>query len=270
MEDISRWANLILDFAKTPQGEVYLAALALLILLCLARILYGAAKRGGVHAQRFLLSAFSIHGVHCVQNGDLIAFPELPYTLSPHVQELKKAGKQHVVQLDIVLEGLPGGRSLVESFAGWGGSGKEALVHALNNFVMASLHVFLAAFFNADDHQVMPEQWTIGGRKKTAFSGDLIIMGAYPDGQMQPEDFFRAFEEKIRKRPMEPGVHWVRFFFGRMKESQGNCEVLLDNEPWTELQEEMAGLAWPVSDSYYSIRQFTVFTDAEKTPPEAA
>ncbi|HEV3444731.1 MAG TPA: DUF6348 family protein [Gemmataceae bacterium] len=161
------------------------------------------------------------------------------------------------LQLDVRLEITSGG-TIVESFAGLGETQEKAVADALHNFITNSFHVLLAAFFRSDDEQVTREEWVVGGKASRVTIGNVGIRGRPPVQGDQLVAWFKHFEEKLKKKQLGPGTHWVRLYYGQVQSKALACEVLLDNDVWEELQSEMAAVDWPSGEEFYSVRVFLV------------
>jgi hypothetical protein len=55
---------------------------------------------------------------------------------------------------------------------------------------------------------------------------------------------------------------WIRFYYGHLSDPTRITEVLLNNEPWPEVAEAMEAVAWPQSESFYSVRLFLILRPA--------
>lgn len=205
---------------------------------------------------------FEAHHVPTIAGEEWVEFPQRKMRIKGAVVEENQLEDEMTIQLDIRLEaGMR--RPLVESFGGVGETSEKAVKDALRNFVTGSFHPLLAAFFDIGHDHVTQEEWSIGGRRSRAFIGDVLTRRLSFSEDKAPEGevavaWFDTFKEKITKRELRPGIHWVRLYLAQMKREVIECEVLLDNDVWEELQSEMRGIDWPLEDDFYSHRLFLV------------
>jgi hypothetical protein len=218
-----------------------------------------------------LLELFRAHGVEAVLLEEWVVFPGRNMRASASiVREIKQQAAMSV-QLDVWFEIAPR-RTIVESFAGLGETLERAVADAIHNFTANSLHVFLTAFFRSDDQQVSQEEWVVGGRTSRVTIGNVGIRGKPPVQGEELVGWFKRFEEKLKENQLRPGTHWVRLYYGQMQGRPMACEVLLNNDVWEEMQSEMAAVAWPVGEEFYSVRVFLVIqvSNGGSVSPETA
>ena len=209
----------------------------------------------------FLMSLFEEHEITAVPEDNWIVLTDYGLRATCAVSDPNKQPGGFSLQLDVCVEtGM--GRALVESFAGFGRTVEEALADSWQNFISNSFHVILAAFFtDAHDDQISREIWTIDDEERTVILGNIGGRRSAKLTEKLPLDWFAAFEEKIKERPLGPGSHWIRLFYGQMDDKTLACEVLLDNETWTGVQEEMTNFDWPQRKEFYSVRLFLIVLD---------
>ena len=158
-------------------------------------------------------------------------------------------------------------RRLTECFAGIGTSPEEQQKDALQNFLMSSFHVLLAAFWGrVDTDQVDVRKWVIDGTPWTAYVGGFskrLSVGIDVD---LPERYFEQITGAIQQAPLDSSAHWCRTFFCNIGSKKRIHEALLDNERWAEGEEMMKAVEWANSDGFYSVRNFLVLSrDSEST-----
>jgi Family of unknown function (DUF6348) len=156
---------------------------------------------------------------------------------------------------------LEKGRVLEESFAGRG-TGRSGFADAMNNFMLNSLHVLLAALWGIkDDEQVLIEKWEIGGKQFTAYIGNFGRRASEPIKVPVPKDLFETIQSLICHEFLPGGIHWFRFFFAAVA-GQHTYEALKNNEPWETGLAGLKGIVWPETAGYYSVRNFIVLRSA--------
>lgn len=150
-----------------------------------------------------------------------------------------------------------------ECFAGIG-SGEHGLQDALGNFMLNSLHVFLSAFWRTDnDEQTNVETWIINGRSYSAYVGAFGTRASEGVDPTVPQDLLNVIAEAIHNEPLSNSTHWVRTFFGSVKEDR-IFEALLDNHNWPLGLQCLKLLPWKKSNGYYSVRNFIILRAVEE------
>jgi len=206
-------------------------------------------------ASNALWELFTGHGLRCVREQEwIVPNNQLP-AIRAHWYSQDKS-----TRLDVeVLVGK--GRIIQECFAGMD-TGRSGFVDALNNFMVNSLHVLLAAFWEIrDEQQVLIEDWRVGGRPFTAYIGNFgrrATAGVHVD---VPENLFDTLRHGICHENLSGDIHWFRTFFCNHA-GQHAYESLRDNEPWEAGLAGLKRIAWPESDGYYSFRNFIVLRSA--------
>jgi hypothetical protein len=153
---------------------------------------------------------------------------------------------------------VPDGRVLIESFAGTGASRSDMFRDAFESFTRSSFHVILRGLIrNERDDQVDVERWTIDDVQYDAFIGGVTSRGTPPGGR-PPTAWFEPFEAAVRSAHLDGDLHWIRVYYAQMKHETMAVEVLLDNEPWETVAREVAAIAWPHVEQFYSARFFMI------------
>jgi hypothetical protein len=209
---------------------------------------------------QLLKQLFEAHGLSATIQGDWLLFQEECIKVNGEIMGERRQKQGLIIQLDIRVQVQD--KTIIESFAGMGDSIEKALENGLQNFAANSLHVFIGAFFDPKDARVIKELWSIGGQKRPVIIGQLGIRGKVPTENNVHLAWFKHFEAKIKETQLTEGLHWVRLYYAQMNERQMACEILLDNEPWKHMQKEMAGIDWPKSQDFYSLRIFLILLEA--------
>lgn len=218
-----------------------------------------------------LLQLFQAHGVEAEADGEWVRFPGRDMKAGAGVAEERRQGEVSIVQLGVRFDIAPW-RTIVESFAGFGGNTESAVADAFHNFTVNSFHVLLAAFFRRDDKQVSQEEWVIGGRKSRLTIGNMGVRGQPPVQGQGLVAWVEQFRERVKEKALGPGTHWLRVYYAQMEGKATACEVLRNNEVWDEMQSEMASVDWPSGEAFYSVRVFLIVQgeNAPATTPEGA
>jgi Family of unknown function (DUF6348) len=149
--------------------------------------------------------------------------------------------------------------SVLECFAGVGGSLEEAESSALDNFCRGSLHVLLAAFYGRPDlDQITQEGWSLSGVPYDAIVGNYVTRSFQGLGTPIPDQVFPTLEDMIRALPGDRALYWVRMFYCNLDANERVTEVLLNNEDWEAARSAIAALPWQARDTFYSARLFLV------------
>lgn len=210
-----------------------------------------------------LRQLFEGHGVPTSTYRDWVVFPDHEYAVSGRIVQEIANPNALILQLDVRLV-LDDRLVLLESCSGWGESAEVAVQNALEAFANSTFHVLLAAFFKQPlCHGTERLECTIGGQSREVFLGVVTSRFGTPlDGEGEPDlTFFNYFLSQLESQKLSPGTHWLRLY---QMQSQGAAlanEVLLDNEPWSEMQTAMSRYPWPINDDPYDVRVFLVVKD---------
>lgn len=187
----------------------------------------------------------------CVPNGEL-----------PAIRTVWVAGETaNTGRLDVEVV-LTDERRLVECFAGMGESTDEQQKDALQNFLMSSLHVLLAAFWGRDQadqvDQVERQRFTVDGQTWCAYIGGFSTRRSVGVDVAIPDGYLHQILTAIERAPLTHEAHWCRTFFCNIGTQKRIHEALLDNQQWADGESMMAAAEWPVADGFYSVRNFLV------------
>lgn len=164
-------------------------------------------------------------------------------------------------QLDFVMR-LPDGRTLIESFGGFGKTPDALARDAVENFTRSSFHVlFRGILLPGSDDQVDVETWTIGGVDYHVTLGPVVHRGQPPEGA-QPMSWTPPFEAAVKQLSLPNDLCWLRFYYAHAKGEMLGMEVLLNNEHWEPVERAMAAFDWPKVSGFYGIRAFFVLRAA--------
>lgn len=145
---------------------------------------------------------------------------------------------------------------IAESFAG-GGEGDARYNDAFGKFLINSLHVFLAAFWDKDLEQITKKIWNINGREYTAFIGQFGMMHSGDMSGLIPETAFNEIEKAIKREKLTKPLHWIRTYVSNY-DGKYVFESLLDNEIWPSGESVIKKIPWKKSDDFYSVRNFLI------------
>jgi len=199
------------------------------------------------------------HGVESVRDGDKLRFPAHA-ALWANGAAYREC--ERTLQIDIRL-GIEPNRVLVESVAGFGTEDGPAITDGIASLERATLLVLLAAFFGRPQ-VAQRHRWEIGGQKRLVALGPVTTRFGLPrDAEGKPDlRFFDHFKARLQAQSLPPGTHWVRLYQMQHGGKITCNEVLLDNDPWPEMQTAVAEFDWPTSENPYDVRVFLVIRDA--------
>lgn len=165
------------------------------------------------------------------------------------------------IQWDVSVA-LGDGRTLIESFMGIGSDRRDAENDAASVFSRAVFHVLYKALYDRNDLHQLVEEWSIAGVPRSVIVGDNVVRGDL-DTANRAVELADSFDETLKASALKGGLHWIRTFYAQMNNELLGAEVLLDNEPWPELETKWRELPWPRAEKYYSVRRFLIVTDRQ-------
>jgi len=202
---------------------------------------------------------FESHGISTEITGNRLLFPDHP-RLAMNGAIFRFTPK--VIQLDIRLQGFDGDRVLIESIAGIGETDEEQIQRAFQAIANGSFHVILSAFFDQpESHGTSCQTWELGGEPREIHRGLITTIFGYPqeEGSDQPWlGFYPIFKTRLEELGLPEGIHWIRIYQSRRGPQVLCNEVLLDNQPWAEMQGLMEAVEWPVIERAFDVRLFLV------------
>lgn len=184
----------------------------------------------------------------CVPNGEL---PAIRTVWVPG--ETANTGR---LDVEVVLRDE---RRLVECFAGMGDTTELQQKDALQNFLVSSFHVLLAAFWGrAEVQDIEVQSLTIEGKQWVAYVGGFSQRRSVGVETELPQGYLEKIIDAISAMALSHRIHWCRTFFCNIGNQKRIHEALLDNEPWAEGEAMMQAVDWSTTDGFYSIRNFLV------------
>lgn len=159
-----------------------------------------------------------------------------------------------VVQLDIRLAGSAlGGRTLIESGAGWGSTVEEAIDVAWKKFLASSFHVLVESMgFSPTSKQVEWEDWS----QFRACLGPLIRYTDTP-AVLRFGNLLDEVRARITSLEFSREIHWLRMYFDS-RWGEPTVEALLDNEPWAEGERILRTWTMAHEGQGFDVRHFLV------------
>jgi hypothetical protein len=212
---------------------------------------------------QFLLALYQAHNCVASWQGDWIKIDNgRLFTRAASFKENQHSDLT-VLQADF-LTVTSAGHHILESFAGWGQDAPAALRDVCQSFVDSSFHAILAALLGQLSEQADTLQWGIRGIPRLLTFGSLRLRGDFPMDSWPT--LFEVIESEMKRSDVQKGLHWVRYFYSYLPGKAPVIEVLLDNEPWGAMQEQVASFPWPVTQEFYSARLFVIIQDVAAEP----
>lgn len=202
-------------------------------------------------ASRELEALLEAHGLPCTPYDGWV----LPGRELPAMRGQWHPG-EHNGRLDIRVL-IEKGLTIEEHFAGVG-QGVAGFKDAMQNFVVNSLHVLLAAFWQkAYPDQVVTDRWQVGQREFDVFIGDFGTRSSKGVHAAIPNGLFASIRKTVEGEALIGDTHWVRTFVCNLA-GQQTFEALLDNGHWAAGADCLRANLWQASEGYYSVRNFMV------------
>lgn len=206
---------------------------------------------------------FEQHDVVVLRSGETILLPDHGCSFVTHLYPREGPGS---CQLDFVMR-LPDGRTLVESFGGFGKTPDALARDAVENFTRSSFHVLLrGVLMPGQDDQVDVERWTIGGVDYDVTLGPVVFRGQPPEGA-QPPAWVPRLEAAVKRESLPNDLCWLRFYYAHAKGEMLGMEALLNNDHWEPVERTMGAFDWPKVSSFYGIRMFLVLRATSRERP---
>ncbi|WP_443749761.1 DUF6348 family protein [Asticcacaulis solisilvae] len=160
-----------------------------------------------------------------------------------------------MVQIDFALR-LEDGRSIVESYAGWGEDIRHAEGQGLFKFCVGAMHVFLSTFWNHHEpDQVDIKRWSTADRRWDAYISSLINNTGEGQKAGRPADYMDRLQDAVSGLALSDCDHWISVYVAMLK-NEMTVEIRLDNEISEDLTETVRAMDWPTAEGFYSQRQF--------------
>ena len=201
-----------------------------------------------------LQSLLREHGYDAKISGERIVLIGYEAQMSAGVYVLQASNPIHL-QLDVRVH-LPDGRTLIESFSGFGDTMRDAMDDGFICCCQESFHVLLKAFFDdPHDHGVVVEKWIFPHAHFNAIVGGASVRGNFPGKEDELVRCFDAFTTLMYQASLSAHqVHWIRLYYSQQHGKVVVCEILLDNEVWQHAQDVMSSYSWPKGGDFYRVR----------------
>ena len=146
---------------------------------------------------------------------------------------------------------------LLESFAGWAATWREAINQAIGKFERSSLHPLVAGLL---DRGACPDQveWERldhpGGAFAMCLGGQLVLYAKEPVPDVGP--LLDSMKQALRDVPLSRAIHALRLYICFNEGEMVGREALLDNEAWPAGEALMEAYGWPQADHLWGSRLF--------------
>jgi hypothetical protein len=210
--------------------------------------------------QAHLLQMFKGEDIEAYVNGEWIFVPDNTRKIKGTVIHQAGCPEGVRVQLEICFH-TGTGRTFIESYPGVGATKEKAITDAVSEFAHDPFPTLVEVFLPKNDFGRSRFRWQVGGEEKWVSKGPGSVRCSQIGDVAQSHEWFQLFQEKLKTRKLPKGTHWVRLEYSQSQNQMLTCKVLLDNEPWKEMETEMAAFPWRGSNQFYSVREFLVFED---------
>jgi hypothetical protein len=204
---------------------------------------------------KYIAELFINHNINCAISENKIGFKKEQISIETYCFDRNSSEELIILQLDVYI--IYGINPILESFAGVGKDFEAAIIDALENFKSNSFHTILSAFFTSEfDIEINKYNWNISGKDFEVFSSNIGIRGKQILNLSTK--WLNQFEEEVKRLELNEGTHWIRLFFAQQQNQITCCEVLLNNEYCTLVQQKAEKFEWYKQDEFYSIRIFMI------------
>jgi hypothetical protein len=146
---------------------------------------------------------------------------------------------------------------LVESFAGWATTWREAIAQAIGKFERSTVHTLIAGLLDRD---ACPDQvsWERvdhpGGAFAACLGGQLVLYAQEPVPNLGP--LLDSIKRELGAVKLSRAVHALRLYVCFNQGAMVGREALLDNEAWPDGEALIEGYHWPHADHLWGSRLF--------------
>lgn len=211
--------------------------------------------------QAHLLQMFTGENIEATVRGEWLFVPDNTKKIKGTIIHEAKCPQGIRVQLEITLHTGLGNKPFIESYTGVGATKEKAITDALSEFAHDPFPTLVEVFFPRDDLPRCVFRWHVGGDEKLVRKGPGTVRCSQMSDVSQAHEWLSTFQEKLKTRKLPKGTHWVRLEYSQSDHHMLTCQVLLDSEPWREMEDAMATFPWRGSKQYYCVREFLVFED---------
>ncbi len=182
--------------------------------------------------------------------------------------EMERFEESVVVQLDIHII-LPK-QHFVESFVAHSATIEEAIAETFEQFEVNLLHTLIMAFWGDAKHienGIGTDIWDINGSRWQIIVSNYGYRGEVPmDDVIEDTNLmYDEIEKAIKALPLEEDIYAFRTVYTDVGDGRKVTEALINNEPFSELEDAVSKLPWRDLGIYYSVRNFVL---AMKLVPE--
>jgi hypothetical protein len=190
-----------------------------------------------------------------VIKGDKVTLGNNPASFSARTYEVEQKPNGCLVEVEF-LTTLPDGRVIQDFVTGMGKDIKAAQGDVFVNFVLTTMHILYAAFFNEEDPHVMPRLESIHGKTRKLYVGDMMVRGESP----HPNSFAPLREYLVTQiketLPNDDKVHWFKVMYGQQLGEMKVCEIDLDPDGNPAIRERINDAPWQKSENFYFLKMF--------------
>jgi hypothetical protein len=175
--------------------------------------------------------------------------------------ELEKFEDSVVIQLDITI--LLPEKSFVESFVSHALTQEEAIIDAIAQFELNVFHTFIVAFWkNAKkvEKGIGTDVWEINGEHWQVVVSNYGVRGVEEFSTILDEldNIFLTVQKNLKAEKLTESIYAIRTVYTNAVGRDNVVEAYINNEPYTQLQEDIALLNWKESENFYAVRNLVL------------
>ncbi len=214
------------------------------------------------NVQQELLLAFTSHGLAAREVGQSIVVADSGLRVESLVTNQPSPAGGHMVCVEVATYSRRlGATPIVEGFAGFGSTQREAVGMAFGKFLLGTFHILIESLSDhvCEEQQASLLDWQGAPAHWRVYCGPVLSQSE-PEGSAIAEQCARFLEalEPLFLKTAGAGSHWLRVFVGAFKGQVQTLEVLLDNERWVDAETFGRSWKWVTPRTYASARVFAV------------
>lgn len=187
-----------------------------------------------------------------------ITFDANGAVLDGDIHEVKelKAGSFYSAETRLTLT-FKDGRKLEDFVAGAGGNPRDAVMDALQNFCLTTLHPVHAAMFDPLDEHVRKARWTVGGKPRPLFLSDwgLRLAKIEPATQQAMESTIAA---ALKERRLSEDTHWVKLVVAGEQGRFTQVVLTVDGQADDAMSNALRAKTWTLPKDFFIGKLFFV------------
>ncbi|MDH0863830.1 DUF6348 family protein [Mitsuaria sp. GD03876] len=187
-----------------------------------------------------------------------IAFNANGAVLDGDIQQVKelKPGSFYSAETRLTLT-FKDGRKLEDFVAGAGANPRDAVMDALQNFCLTTLHPVHAAMFDPLDVHVRKARWTIGGKPRPLFLSEwgMRLAKIEPATQQAIES---AIAAALKERRLSDDTHWVKLVVAGEQGRMTQVVLTIDGVADDATSNALRAKTWALPKDFFMGKLFFV------------